>query len=239
MDNILDQHAVAYVGTNYDFDNDILLNWYPQRIINSLSHEASLLELGLGHGHTVKYFADSFKSYRILEGSRQVIQQFRTHHNDRNVSIVETFFEDFATSEKFDVISMGFILEHVSDPKAILKQYREFLSPNGRLYIAVPNAAVLNRRVGMLAGLLDDMTTLSDHDYVLGHKRYYTVDSLKDDIQASGFCVERLEGIYLKPLTTKQMIGLNLDERVIRALCHVGIDYPELSCGILAEVSKG
>jgi hypothetical protein len=74
---------------------------------------------------------------------------------------------------------------------------------------------------------------------VLGHKRYYTVDSLKDDIQASGFCVERLEGIYLKPLTTKQMIGLNLDERVIRALCHVGIDYPELSCGILAEVSKG
>jgi 2-polyprenyl-3-methyl-5-hydroxy-6-metoxy-1,4-benzoquinol methylase len=155
------------------------------------------------------------------------------------VSIVETFFEDFATSEKFDVISMGFILEHVSDPKAILKQYREFLSPNGRLYIAVPNAAVLNRRVGMLAGLLDDMTTLSDHDYVLGHKRYYTVDSLKDDIQASGFCVERLEGIYLKPLTTKQMIGLNLDERVIRALCHVGIDYPELSCGILAEVSKG
>jgi 2-polyprenyl-3-methyl-5-hydroxy-6-metoxy-1,4-benzoquinol methylase len=239
MENILDQHAVGYRGGVYDFDNTILLNWYPQRMLNSRSNESSLLELGLGHGHTVKYFAEAFKSYKILEGSPQVIQQFRTQHPSLNVSIVETFFEDFATNETFDIISMGFILEHVSDPKAILKQYRDFLSPSGRLFITVPNAAVLNRRVGKLAGLLDEMTTLSDHDYVMGHKRYYTVESLREDIQASGFRVERLEGIYLKPLTTQQMIGLNLDERVIRAFCNIGVHYPELSCGILAEVSKG
>ena len=32
------------------------------------------------------------------------------------------------------------------------------------------------------------------------------------------------------------MISLNFDNKIINALCEVGIDYPELSCGILAQV---
>jgi len=60
---------------------------------------------------------------------------------------------------------------------------------------------------------------------------------LRKDIEESGYEIRRLEGIYLKPLTTRQMIALDLDENIIRALCEVAIDYPELSCGILAELA--
>ena len=81
------------------------------------------------------------------------------------------------------------------------------------------------------------MQQLSEHDLLLGHKRYYTVESLQKDIQQAGYLIQRLEGIYLKPLTTSQMISLNLDENVIQALCLAAIDYPELSCGILAELT--
>ena len=45
-----------------------------------------------------------------------------------------------------------------------------------------------------------------------------------------------MEGIYLKPLTTSQMISLQFDKKIIDAFCEVGIAYPELCCGILAEI---
>ena len=58
MKNQLDKYIMAYEGkTIYDFDNDILLNWYPKRIIELTKGATSILELGLGHGFTVQIFS--------------------------------------------------------------------------------------------------------------------------------------------------------------------------------------
>ena len=237
MSNTLDKHVAAYQGDNlYDFDNEILLTWYPQRVLHHAGAARSLLELGLGHGYTTDIFSRRFEHHVVLEGSPAVIDNFREKHPDCRARIVETWFEKFSTDERFDVIVMGFILEHVDDPLVILRRFREFLAPGGRMFIAVPNAEVLNRRLGQLAGLLDDVTTLSENDHLLGHQRFYTVATLKDDVAQAGCTVERLEGIYLKPFTTRQILSLQLDRQVIEGLCTVGIDYPELSCGLFAEI---
>lgn len=96
---------------------------------------------------------------------------------------------------------------------------------------------VLNRKLGHLAGMLPDVHKLSEHDLLLGHKRYYTVgDRCVIDIEQSGYVIKLFKGIALKPLTTQQMLSLNLDDRIIDALYQVGINYPELACGILAEL---
>jgi hypothetical protein len=87
--------------------------------------------------------------------------------------------------------------------------------------------------------MLSDMETLSENDLLLGHRRYYTVGSLSAEIARAGYRIDRMEGIYLKPFTTSQIVSLNLEQRVFRALCEVGVDYPELSCGILAQISAG
>jgi len=238
MSNTLDTHAAAYQGDNlYDFDNEILLTRYPQRILHHAGAAGSLLELGLGHGYATKVFSGRFERHVVLEGSPAVIRNFREKNPDCGARIVETYFEEFSTEERFDVIVMGFILEHVDDPVLILRRYRAFLAPGGKIFLAVPNAEVLNRRLGKLAGLLDDVTRLSEHDLLLGHRRYYTMGSLSADVALAGCGVDRLEGIYLKPFTTRQMVSLQLDGTVIGALCAVGIDYPELSCGLLAEIS--
>ncbi len=238
MNNTLDKHVVAYQGDNlYDFDNEILLTWYPQRVLHYAGGACSLLELGLGHGYTTDIFSRRFKRHVVLEGSPAVIQNFRDKHSECSAEIVETYFENFATGERFDVIVMGFILEHVDDPLMILRRFRNFLAPGGRMFLAVPNAEVLNRRLGHLAGLLDDVTTLSENDLLLGHKRFYTVNSLSVEVVQAGCGVDRLEGIYLKPFTTHQILSLHLDRKIIDALCTVGIDYPDLSCGLLAEIS--
>jgi 2-polyprenyl-3-methyl-5-hydroxy-6-metoxy-1,4-benzoquinol methylase len=238
MKNKLDAHVAAYQGENvYDFDNEILLNWYPPRIVANSVGAVSVLELGLGHGFSTEIFAKNFKRHLVLEGSPAVIENFRQKFQNTHTEIVETFFENFETEEKFDVVVMGFILEHVDDPTAIIKRFRKFLAPNGKLFIAVPNAQVLNRRIGHAAGLLDNMESLSDNDLLLGHKRYYTVETLIADIKDAGYVVDKMEGIYLKPFTTIQILSLNLSKDVIQALCKIGVDYPELSCGLLAKIS--
>jgi len=234
----LDDHVVAYQGENlYDFDNEILLTWYPQRIIDNSQEARSVLELGLGHGYTTRIFAAHFERHVVLEGSPAVIRNFQEKFPDCRAHITETYFESFETDEKFDVIVMGFILEHVDDPRIIIDRFKRFLAPGGKMFLAVPNAEVLNRRLGHIAGMLSDMESLSENDLLLGHKRYYTVESLTRDTTDSGCRIVRLEGIYLKPFTTKQVLSLHLDREIIRALCEVGVDYPELSCGILAEVA--
>ncbi|MDX2219911.1 MAG: class I SAM-dependent methyltransferase [Burkholderiales bacterium] len=238
MKTNLDDHVGAYQGNNlYDFDNRILLNWYPKRILRHTSGSKSLLELGLGHGFTTNIFSQNFSRHVVLEGSEAVIDNFRTGSPACAAEIVQTYFEEFDTAESFDVIVMGFILEHIEDPFTVVDRYRKFLAPGGKMFVAVPNAEVLNRRLGHLAGLLDDMQSLSENDLLLGHRRYYTVETLSSELVGAGYRIERLEGIYLKPFTTSQMISLNLDAKVIDALCEAGVNYPELSCGILAQAA--
>ena len=238
MNKELDQHVAAYQGQNlYDFDNEILLNWYPKRILTRSQGAQSLLELGLGHGFATNQFSGIFERHLVLDGSAAVIENFKKSFPACRSEIIETYFENFETAERFDVVVMGFILEHVDDPLLIMSKFKDFLAPGGKIFLAVPNAEVLNRRLGHLAGLLPDIQTLSPNDELLGHKRYYTVDSLSSDIDRAGFNIDRLEGIYLKPFTTMQMLSLQLPSSVIHALCETGIDYPELSCGIFAEIS--
>jgi 2-polyprenyl-3-methyl-5-hydroxy-6-metoxy-1,4-benzoquinol methylase len=193
--------------------------------------------LGLGHGITASIFEQHFKHHVVIDASPAVIQNFRQRFPDSKVQIAESYFETFETPERFDVIVFGYILEHVDDPIRILKHFRSCLAPGGRMFVTVPNAEVLNRRLGHLAGLLPDIQQLSEHDLLLGHKRYYTVDSLRKDILQAGYAIKRMEGIYLKPLTTSQMLSLNLDDKIINALCLAAIDYPELACSILAELA--
>ena len=237
MQTNLDDHLSAYQGNNiYDFDNELILKWYPKRVLNRCANAESLLELGLGHGFTTNIFSEHFNRHVVLDGSPAIIKKFKNQYPDCTAEIIEMFFEDFDTAETFDVIVMGFVLEHVLDPLVILERFKSKLNDGGKIFIAVPNAEVLNRRLGNIAGLLDDICELSEHDHLLGHRRYYTVDSLTQDIESVGYRVSHLEGIYLKPLATSQMLSLNLSDDVIDAFCVAGIDYPELCCGILAEV---
>lgn len=237
MNSLLDIHVRAYEGDlQYDFDNRILLNWYPQRIIGFANDAGSILELGLGHGYTTDIFSKYFNRHVVIEGSEAVIDNFKKKYPYCQSEIIETYFEKFETGEKFDVIVLGFILEHVDDPIYILKYFEKFLSPEGKMFVSVPNAEVLNRRLGYLSGMLPNIQSLSENDLILGHKRYYTVKTLTADISSAGYEVVRVEGIYLKPFTTKQIISLELSQSIIDALCLIGIEYPELSCGILAEL---
>jgi len=232
----LDDSARAYQDDfAYALDNRLMLNWYPQRIIR-LAKGRSLLELGLGHGYSSLIFSRHFPVYTVIEGSNAVILQFRESHPDASVDIRCAYFEDFVAEMRYDHIVMGFILEHVDDPGGVLRRYRKFLAPQGSLFVAVPNCAALNKRLGYAAGMIDNLETLSDADRLLGHQRLFTLESLTKLCQSEGFSVGSVEGIFLKPIATSQILELKLPEPILEAMLKVGVDYPELSVGILMEL---
>ncbi len=236
MSDDLDLHAPAYGhGFGYAFDNNIISNWYPERIMALCPADGHLLELGIGRGVTTDAFSRHFARHVVVDGSTAVIGRFREQFPDCPAEVVQGYFEDFEPGQRFDVIVMGFVLEHVRDPVTLLARVRQWLQPGGRLFVAVPNGESLHRRFGHAAGILPDMMALGKGDLQLGHHRVYSVPALTADLTAGGWLPVRREGIFLKPLTTDQLIPLRLAPDIIRGMCVVGIDYPELCCALLFE----
>lgn len=237
--NNLDNNVSAYKKEfQYDFDNDIMLKYYPKRIIEKLV-KGSFLELGLGHGYTINEFLQHVDEYTILEGSPAVIQNFFTNKLNlfKEVNIIETYFEDFKTNKKYNNIVMGFILEHVENPDKILEKYKSLLTKNGKIFIAVPNAESLHRQIGFYGGYMDNLKSLSESDLLLGHKRYYNKDELLKLAKRHALKVLSVEGIFLKPLMTSQLESLSLPREIINGMLEMGKIYPELSNAILMELT--
>ncbi len=234
---MLDAYISSYnEDFNYAFDNEIILNWYSRRIIQKCNSYMSLLELGIGHGFTTTLFSSYFRRHVVLEGSEAMIRQYCEKNPDCSSEIIKSFFEEFNTEELFDCIVMGFVLEHVNTPIEILHRYKKFLAPGGRCFIAVPNAESLHRRIGREAGLISNIMKLGIGDLELGHQRLYSVDRLRTEIEECGYNLINMEGIFLKPFSTSQLESLHLSPQVLQALCSLGVDYPELSCALLAEI---
>lgn len=234
----LDAYTSQYKpGAVTEIENDLVLNWYPNRILRRIGaqHGQSLLELGLGHGFTALKFHEHFTHHTVIEGSSEVITLFRASRVLPSLKIVEDYFENFTSTEQFDVIVMGFILEHVDDPALIVRRYRQMLAPGGRLFIAVPNAKSLNRRLGVTLGKIANLYELNANDHLLGHQRQFCLDTLKAMMTDSGFIVSWVEGIYLKPLPLPVLRTLPDFEANLRAMCEVGVDFPELCVALLVE----
>lgn len=232
----LDRFVEAYgPAFRHAKDNDLMLHACAARI-GILARGESCLELGLGHGYIAETCASRFRRYLVVEGSQAVVDASRQRGQTLPVDVVVDRFETFQTQERFDVIIASFVLEHVDDPEAVLRRYAQFLRPGGQLFVAVPNGEALNRRLGHAAGLLGSMTELSTADHELGHQRVFTLKTLQDLLVRAGLRIRRTEGLYLKPMTTAQLNQLNLSDAVYGAMVQVGLAYPELCVGMLAEV---
>jgi hypothetical protein len=239
----LNLHASAYENTFCFHDENIaMLSSYADKIVNAIAKypKANILSLGIGHRVVCQKIFDCLNTnshYSIVEGSLEIIQKAGDSLNlNSNIHIHHNYFEQYEPGREFNIIEIGFVLEHVDEPLEIVKKYKQYLSRNGRMFIAVPNARSLHRLIGQKAGLLDNLFQLSDSDKHLGHQRYFDYDSITDLITQAGLKIESIEGLYLKPFTTSQISSLNLSENIRNALCLCAKSLPQVSNGILVEV---
>jgi hypothetical protein len=85
--------------------------------------------------------------------------------------------------------------------------------------------------------MLDDIYKLSEHDLLLGHKRYFDKQSVIELVEKSGLSVENIEGIFLKPFSAFQLESIKLPLEVLKALCSLAVGYPEISNAIYVEAT--
>jgi SAM-dependent methyltransferase len=243
----LNSHGLAYTQAFPHFEeNRIVHVAYGHHIARSIEQRGARTVLSLGVGHTevaqpllALLRAGRIDRYVLVDGAPAILEAFAksTEPHPAGLTLVESFFEQFDTAERFDVIEAGFILEHVEDPALVLKRIHHLLAPGGRMFIAVPNATSLHRQIGHLAGLLPDMYALSAADHDLGHRRYFDVERLRSLVQACGYQVQHTEGLLLKPFMTSQMAALALAPAVWDGLQQVAHAYPELSNSFFMEVT--
>lgn len=245
-DEDLNRYKSAYEDSfKFNDENQGMLQWYASKIIkNAITrNKLEMLSFGIGQ-HTVcrsiiKSLKDIIERYIIIEGSKEIIDAYIAKYSlEKGIDLVYSYFEDFETDKQFDIIEMGFVLEHVDDPSQIVKKYSKMLKPKGSLFVAVPNARSLHRLIGYQAGLLKDLYQLSDYDRQLGHKRYFDLKSVKKLIKRSGLKIVNIEGIFLKPITTDQMKLLAFPSEIMKALYQLGAEYPEISNSILIEAKN-
>lgn len=246
-DEGLDRHQPAYDKAFPHFEeNRVVHEAYGARLATLARTERwrSMLSLGVGHAEVARPLVqlvreEVLERYVIVDAASQMLRKFQqsVHPEPPGLELVEAYFESFEHAVRFDAIEAGFVLEHVDDPAKLLQRMRRFLAPGGRLFVAVPNAMSLHRRIGHEAGLLPDCFALSAADRALGHQRYFDVLSLGRLVQDCGYKVESTEGLLLKPLTSQQLNQLALTPDVWRALQSVAKPYPELSNSFCMELS--
>lgn len=192
------------------------------------------LEVGCGDGKSTQQLLAIFPGLQIIEPSKGNIELLRKRipgavcHN--------VLLEEFRSSAKFDYIFFLNVLEHVSDPVQSLNQLAALLNDEGSIFISVPNCMSLNRRAGYQMGLLKSYDTMAPKDVMVGHRRLYSKRMLEDHCDQAGLRIVELKGLYLKPLSEKQM--LELGDAVVRAFHLLGEDIPEYCASLMAIVTK-
>jgi 2-polyprenyl-3-methyl-5-hydroxy-6-metoxy-1,4-benzoquinol methylase len=208
--------------------NKVLSERYSLKKILELCKGGSILELGCGEGLITHRLVDHFEKIVAVDGSDVCIEKAKRKIDKtkmEKVTFIVSLFEEFETDEKFDNIVLSHVLEHVVDPVYILKKAKNWIKKGGSIIIIVPNASSLHRRIGMNMGLIKSLDELGEHDRIAGHRRYYNIKKLKEDVFKAGLKIDDVSGILLKPLPNNQMMNLSLE--VTDAFFEIGKELPE------------
>jgi SAM-dependent methyltransferase len=221
----LDEIAAVYDPSNPDVEFDYYFKRLQAAALRPWLRGRQILELGCATGELTSLLSPGSAGYYVVEGSQRNVEVARSRVP--TATFVHALWEDFEPDRTFTDIVACNALEHVGDPDQLLQRARDWLEPGGRLHAVVPNGLSLHRLVGVEMGVLREPLDLTDGDRAQGHVRNYTVDSLHADITAGGYGVVHSQGIFLKVVSNRQMLGWDWD--LIRALDRVAQRFPEHS----------
>ena len=106
------------------------------KIVTNYTAKGSILDVGCGTGEYLKYFRE--KGWKAT-GIEPVDSARKFAYENYKLNVYpENKLNHFA-KEKFDVITLWHVLEHVYNINERLEQLKKILNPDGYLVIAVPN----------------------------------------------------------------------------------------------------
>lgn len=184
-------YELTYTNSEIDYFNARLSRiHYLVDEIQPGKHTRTLLDVGCGEGFALAYFAGkNFKVSGIDFSSAGVRQQ-----NPDFADCVETgdlfhlLEKHLLSNNKYHIVLLQNVLEHVLDPVALLHSIKELLEPTGLAVITVPNDFSLTQKSLLSNGCIDREFWVSPPD----HLSYFNYDSLQNILNHCGFVAREL-----------------------------------------------
>lgn len=188
--------------------------------------KGNVLELEPAEGVMTDILYEKWKDYTIVDGAEYFVKNIRERYAD--IKSYCCLFEEFKPPEKYDNIILGHVLEHVDNPKYILKLCRKWMKPGGRLLSAVPNSESIHRQAAVKMGILEQTASFSEKDVKHGHQRIYNYNSFVQEFINEKYKIISCGGYWLKPLSDSLIEkDWNIDQ--INAFLELGESYPEIA----------
>ena len=156
---------------------------YKDLICNS-----EILDFGCGRGKFIKLTQEISKKSVGLELNKIN----RKYVNDTGVQCVNYLSE--LKDEKFDLITLNHVFEHLNNPINTLKELQKYLKNDGVIIIEVPHARDL---------LLEtfDLESFKNFTFWSEHLILHTKESLESFTKNSGLQVRKIEGFQRYPIS--------------------------------------
>lgn len=172
------------------------------------------LQFGCANGYETNRLGSALGALDVVDGSSIFIDRLRKEQHPANIHFHLALFEEYdheRTGAIYDYVSCNYILEHVYDTAHILRNIRGMLADGGSVFVTVPNAMALSRRLAKEMGLMESLHALTPNDHKHGHRRTYTLETLRADVHAAGFMIHEEAGIVFKILADFQLNKLLKD----------------------------
>jgi 2-polyprenyl-3-methyl-5-hydroxy-6-metoxy-1,4-benzoquinol methylase len=205
--------------------------------------KGSLLELGSFKGDFTARLLPYFGDVTCVDASDIAIEEARKKLGDK-VKFVNSLFEKAILPKRYDNIVLTHVLEHLDDPTLVLKRINdEWLSDNGRLFLACPNANAPSRQIAVKMGLISHNSAVTSDEAAHGHRITYALDTLERDARTAGLKVVHRSGVFFKALANFQWDRLLktdiISPEYLEGCYQLGQQYPDLCSSILLLCEKG
>lgn len=105
--------------------------------------QGCVLEVGSSTGLLLKEFKDKGWYVQGIEPSKKSSE----YSEKIGIKVLKTTFEKALVKEKYDVVILNHVLEHLVDPTKVLQKIYKVLKSDGIVVINVPNAGSLSARI--------------------------------------------------------------------------------------------
>ena len=221
---------------SYDFDT-IVRDHLLLRLKPDLNTEGNALELGAYKGDMTAQLLEYFPVIDVIEASPILANEVLDRFPGR-VSVTTGFIEEVDPKQLYDNIFLVHTLEHLDEPESVLNRVANWLKPEGKLFVAVPNANALSRQIAVHMGLISHNSAVTKGEIDHGHRRTYSLDTLLSALRKSNLNVTDFGGVVVKPLANYQFdqaLAQGIVTReFIKACDSLARVLPDLSSSIYA-----
>ena len=132
------------IGGLVNWFNEIRLAATVKPLLQRLPSGASILEVGCGSGQLAKYLKRKGYGVEVTDISREILEEIR---ESSGIFGYCGSLEEISFPHQYNGIIFNNVLEHLPNPLSSLKKANHLLTPQGLIFVEVPNIAGLQFRL--------------------------------------------------------------------------------------------